>query len=55
MYLQCLASSSRCNLVSIIGEAGRVNGALVGVDHQTGEALDRTLISEQKNKIMVNL
>lgn len=30
-----------------MGEAGRVDGALVGVDHQAGETLHRALIPEQ--------
>lgn len=49
-HLECFAGSSGCNLGSIMGEAGRVDGALVGVDHQAGETLHRALIPEQLNK-----
>lgn len=33
-----------------MGEAGGVDGALVGVDHQAGETLDGALVPEQRNK-----
>lgn len=47
-YLQCLAGSTCGDLGSTVGEAGRVDGALVGVDHQTGQTLYTVFIPENK-------
>lgn len=49
-YLECLAGSTGGDLGSIVGEAGRVDGALVGVDHKTRQALYTALIPGQKNE-----
>lgn len=43
-YLQCLRGTTGCNLGSIMREAGRIDGALVGMDHKTRQALHRIII-----------
>jgi len=46
-YLQRLAGATGGDLGSVLGEAGGVDGALVGVDHQAGQTLHAALIPVQ--------
>jgi hypothetical protein len=49
-YSQCLAGATGGDLGAVVGEAGRVDGSLVGLDHQTRQALQTTFVPETNHK-----